>query len=169
MYFRKAGGLAALLAFTSVLFAAEGANTPQPGQLASTAVTPLRVSVGAPAPVGAVPTVTIANAEDRHDRMMKRLWITSMAAAVAGTSLDAASSWGKMESNSLLASSNGTFGAKGLGIKVGIAAAVIIPQICLRKHKELRGAFAIGNFGEAAIFSAAAIHNLNIRTASATN
>jgi hypothetical protein len=52
---------------------------------------------------------------------------------------------------------------------VGLAAAVIVPQICFRKHKELRSAFVIGNFGEAAIFSAAAIHNLNIRAASGTN
>jgi hypothetical protein len=116
----------------------------------------------------ATPTASggsIAHIEDRHDRLWDRLWIASLGAAVAGTSLDAASSWGKMERNSLLASSNGTFGGRGIAIKAGLAGAMIIPQICLRKHKEYRAAFVMGNFGEASIFSAAAAHNLSIRPA----
>ncbi len=166
MHSRTVSGAAALFMLSSVLFAAESTKVPQPGQLASTSTAPLPRSATSSSSEAVAPSTTIANIQDRHDRMMDRLWITSMAAAVAATSLDAASSWGKMESNSFLASSNGTFGAKGLGIKAGLAAMVIVPQICLRKHKELRAAFIIGNFGEASIFSAAAIHNLNIRSAS---
>ncbi len=116
-------------------------------------------------PYSAVPKTTIATDENPHDKLMNRLWIASIFAAVGGTSLDAATSWGKVEENSLLASSNGTFGAKGLGIKAGLAAAVIIPQICLRKHKELKGVFAFGNFAEAGIFAGTAVHNLQMSSA----
>jgi hypothetical protein len=128
----------------------------QPGQLAAVpnAVSPYSISV---------PKTSIAAVEDKHDRIMNRLWIASMFAAVAGTSFDAATSWGRREGNSLLASSDGNFGARGLGIKVGVAAAVIVPQICLRKRKDLKGIFAIGNFGEAAIFTGAGVHNLHVR------
>jgi hypothetical protein len=76
--------------------------------------------------------------------------------------MDAASSWGKLEGNSLLASPDGTFGAKGMSIKVGIAAGVVLPQILLRKHKNLKSKFAIANFAEAGLFGGVAIHNMGI-------
>lgn len=139
----------------------------QPGQLASAP----RIEIGSPQDAagsasGSMPKTSIAAVDEGpHDAFMNRLWITSMCALVAGTSLDAATSWGKTEGNSLLASSNGTFGAKGLGIKAGMAAAVLVPQIFLRKHKDLKGVFIMGNFGEAAIFSGAAVHNLGVQSA----
>ena len=67
----------------------------------------------------------------------------------AGTGADAATSWHKSESNGLLASSDGTFGAKGLGIKAGLAGGLLLPQILFRKHKDLRTAFTVGNFAQA--------------------
>ncbi len=103
--------------------------------------------------------------EDRHDRIVNRVWIASMLAMAAATSMDAASSWGKQEGNSFLASSNGTFGAKGLSIKAGIGLGVILPQILLRRHKDLKSKFAIGNFAEAALFGGLAIHNMGIPAA----
>jgi hypothetical protein len=151
-------GAAALFILSSVLFAADGAKVPQqPGQLAGNSISP-------PPSANSLAPITIANTEDPHDRMMDRLWIGSMAAVVAGTAADAASSWGKLESNSLLASSNGAFGAKGLALKGAFAAAIIVPEIFLRKHKELRTSFIVGNFGEASIFGGAVIHNLSIKT-----
>ena len=134
----------------------------QPGQVNTSP------EITAPKPAAASPIVqktTIANVDDPHDKFMERLWIASMVTDLGATSFDAATSWGKREGNSLLASSNGTFGGKGLAIKAGFAAAVLIPQICLRKHKELRGIFAMGNFGQAGIFTGTAIHNLQIRSA----
>jgi hypothetical protein len=113
----------------------------------------------------ALPKTSVASVEDPHDRFVNRLWIASMIAAVAGTSFDAGSSRGQVEANGLLASSDGRFGAKGLGIKAGFAAATIIPQICLRKHKALKGPFAFGNFAEAAIFTGVSVHNLQVRNA----
>lgn len=112
-----------------------------------------------------MPNVTVAKVDDSHARFANRLWITSMVAAIAGTSFDAASSWGQPERNGLLASSDGTFRAKGLSIKAAFAAAVVIPQICLRKRTELKEAFAAGNFIEAAAFTGVSIHNLQVRNA----
>ena len=140
----------------------------QPGQLATAPRIHLPNDDTPTNASGAMPKTTIANPEDPHDRFMNRLWIASMFAAVAGSTADAASSWGKREGNSLLASSNGTFGAKGASIKAGIAAAVIIPQICMRKHKDMKGVFVFGNFAEAAVFAGAAVHNLHIQSAPAT-
>jgi hypothetical protein len=106
---------------------------------------------------------SIATEESQHDRTMKHVWIASVAAMFAGTSMDAATSWGRHEGNGLLAQSNGTFGAKGVGIKVGVAAVSFVPELILRKHKELRTPFIIGNFAEAGIFTGTAMHNLTVK------
>jgi len=108
------------------------------------------------------PRISIANVEDRHERRLKYLWIASIVAMAAGTGADAATSWHKRESNGLLASSDGTFGAKGLAIKAGLAGGLAVPQILFRKHTDLRTAFTIGNFAQAGIFTGVAIHNAGI-------
>ena len=108
--------------------------------------------------------VTIANvAETPREQKMRRIWIASIAAMTAGSAADAYSSWHKQESNGLLASSNGTFGAKGVALKAGIASAVLVPQILLRKHRDWHTAFAASNFLEAGIFAGATAHNLAIK------
>jgi hypothetical protein len=81
---------------------------------------------------------------------------------LAATSADAYTSWHKQEGNSFLASSNGTFGAKAVGIKVGLTSAVLIPQLLLRRNRELRKGFIIENFVSAGLFSAVAIHNAGV-------
>ncbi len=108
------------------------------------------------------PAISIANVEDRHEQRLKCLWITSIFAMAAGTGADAATSWHKKESNPLLASSDGTFGAKGIGIKAGVAGGVLLPQILFHKNKDLRTAFTIGNLAQAGLFSGIAIHNAGI-------
>ncbi|HEY3456605.1 MAG TPA: hypothetical protein VGK64_18650 [Bryobacteraceae bacterium] len=109
------------------------------------------------------PRISIANVEeDRHERRLKYLWIASIVAMAAGTGADAATSWHKRESNGLLASSDGTFGTKGLAIKAGLAGGLLVPQILFRKHRDLRTAFTIGNFAQAGIFTGVAIHNAGI-------
>lgn len=85
-----------------------------------------------------------------------------MGALIAATALDAASSWGHREGNSLLASSDGTFGPKGLSIKIASAAAVLAPQVMLRRHAILLRPFAIANAGETAFYTAAAVHNFQL-------
>jgi hypothetical protein len=70
---------------------------------------------------------------------------------------------GKVERNPLLASSDGTFGARGIGIKFGLAGASLVPQLLLRNHKELRKVFAIANFVDAGIFAGVAAHNMGVQ------
>ena len=96
------------------------------------------------------PRLSIATVEDRREQRLKYLWIASIFAMAAGTGADAATSWHKSESNGLLASSDGSFGAKGLGIKAGLAGGLLLPQILFRKHTDLRTAFTVGNFAEPA-------------------
>ena len=137
-----------------------------PGQMASASEGPAPIFSayrGPGASASAVsPKIEIANVEDRHDSKVRHVWISSICALASATAMDAGTSWGKYETNSLLASSDGKFGAKGLSMKAGFAGAVIVPQILLRKRKDLRLKFAIANFAEAAAFSGMAIHNLGV-------
>ncbi|MBV9763759.1 MAG: hypothetical protein JOZ48_02850 [Acidobacteriaceae bacterium] len=132
---------------------------PQPGQLAPAFALPMSISSAS----SLVSNPNITDAEQRHDRIANRLWITSIAAIGVSSAVDAFTSWGARESNGLLAQGNGDFGAQSVGIKAGIAAAAIVPQILLRKHKNLRTPFTIGNFAEVGVFTAASIHNIRVR------
>lgn len=76
-----------------------------------------------------VVTNIATTAEDRRERTMNRIWVASLFAMAAASAMDAATSWGKPEGNSLLASTDGTFGAKGMSIKVGVAAGTVLPQV----------------------------------------
>jgi hypothetical protein len=129
----------------------------KPGQLA-----PASNAIVQPASYSFINRTKIDVQEQRHDRIVNRVWIGSIIAMVAATGMDAGTSIGRYESNALLASSNGTFGAKGISIKAGVAAGTIITEVLLRKHKDLRTKFAIGNFGEAALFTAVAARNMDI-------
>lgn len=120
-------------------------------------------ATSAPARITVVTGMT--SAEDRHERKANRVWVASMLALVAASGFDAGTSWGKQETNGLLASSDGTFGARGMGIKAGTAAAILIPQILFRKNKGLRAKFTIGNFAGSAVFTGVAIHNVGIPAA----
>jgi len=151
--------------FLAAVGASQAQNVAMPGQLASNSTIP-GVASAFDSTIG---TPEIANkadisiVEDKHDQRVRAVWITSILAMTAGTAADAASSWHKRESNSFLASSNGTFGAKGAGIKAGIALGVIAPQIIFRKRRDWHTAFAVGNFVEAGVFTGAAIHNLQVK------
>ena len=156
----KSAAAALLTASTGTLFAQ---NVTQPGQIAAVpeAVLSPRLAPGINSSA-ITPKTSIPSLEERHDKKVNRIWIASMLAMGAATSLDAGTSWGKREGNSLLASSDGTFGAKGLSIKAGVGAGIILPQILLRRHKDLKSKFAIGNFAEAALFGGVAVHNMGI-------
>ncbi|MBV8865229.1 MAG: hypothetical protein JO210_07490 [Acidobacteriaceae bacterium] len=149
-----------LAASTGILFAQSIAN---PGQIATAPNAVLLPSLAPGVSSSAVdPETSILTIEERHDRKVNRIWVASMLAMGAATALDSGSSWGKREGNPLLASSDGTFGAKGLSIKTGVAVSLIASEILLRHHKDLKSKFAIGNFVEAAIFGGVAIHNISI-------
>jgi hypothetical protein len=158
--FKLAGIAASLLCSASAIRAQ---NLVTPGQLAKTAIlakSSLDTGVETATPV--VPKQNIAYVETPHEKRIRLIWLTSIAAMTAGTAADAYSSWHKQESNSLLASSNGTFGAKGVTIKAGIGAAVLVPQIIFRRRHDWHTAFAISNFAEAGIFAGVTAHNLTV-------
>ena len=64
----------------------------------------------------------------------------------AAAAVDAGSSWGQMEGNRLLAGRDGRFGAKGLGIKIGINGGVTaVTVVVATKYPRLRRAMFIVN------------------------
>jgi hypothetical protein len=73
-----------------------------------------------------------------------------------------ASSWGRYESNPLLRSSDGRFGAKGVSIKLLAAGVTLVPQICLRRHQHTQRLFTVINFAQAGLYTGAAIHNMGV-------
>jgi hypothetical protein len=146
----------------------------QPGQLASPiessaldqdrGIAPIRLSPdGVSASNSLMP---VAHVEDRSDRRSSTIWKISMAAMLGATAMDAASSMGKQESNPLLRSSDGTFGARGIAIKSSLAALCIAPQLLLRSRHELRKPLTIANFIGTGLFTFAAIHNQGVRQSS---
>jgi hypothetical protein len=106
---------------------------------------------------------SIASVAGERGSRMRTVWIVSIGTMLGATAADAYSSWGKRESNSLLASANGTFGGKGVAIKAGLAGCVLTPQFLFRKHSDWHLAFAVSNFAETGIFTGAAIHNMQIK------
>lgn len=138
-----------------------GAQTPpEPGQLAAVSTTHPGLAL-TPVVTSGAPGVSMANVSDR-DGKSNKLWVGSIFALIGGSAADAATSWGKYESNPLLASSNGRFGARGLSFKMGLTGAAIVPQILLRKHQQSKTRFAVFNFVGAGAFTGIAIHNLGV-------
>jgi hypothetical protein len=156
-------GVVTMLA-CAALVNAQTAN--MPGQIASSSeapafALPANISSSNGVPISSQ-KLYIANIESKRDLTMKRLWLTSICAMLGASGMDAATSWGKYEKNSLLASSDGRFGVRGVSMKAAFAGAVILPQILLRRHKDLRMKLAIGNFAEAAVFTGISVHNMGI-------
>jgi hypothetical protein len=88
------------------------------------------------------------------------LWQASLAAAIAASALDAHSSWGKPESNPVLANRAGQFGARGLALKGLITAGAFGAQWLIVRHRpEARRAATFTNFGVAAVYGAVAVRN----------
>lgn len=105
---------------------------------------------------------TAAVPANKNSGTINKIWTISIAALLGGTTMDAASSWGKAETNPILRSANGTFGMRGLMIKGGLAGAVIAPEILMRNNEEAKKKFAIVNFIAAGVFSAVVLHNMTI-------
>jgi hypothetical protein len=148
---------------TSLASIAFGQDARQPGEPANTATPgiskPVYLSGSGELPASALRSSRIASAP--HDRGAI-IWKVSIAALLAASAFDAASSMGKVEQNPLLRSSDGTFGGKGIAVKFGLMGAAITPQILLRNRKDLRKLFTGLNFGETAMFTAIGAHNMGI-------
>jgi hypothetical protein len=88
-------------------------------------------------------------------------WKWSLVPLFASHAMDAGSSWGHVERNSLLAGPDGRFGAKAAGIKFGaVGAAVIAEYFLMKRHPKLAKMIVQANYGNAALTSGLAVHNL---------
>jgi len=94
----------------------------------------------------------------------RKRWVVSLTPLVASQSLDAASSYGMRELNPLLASSNGGFGAKAVGIKFGAAGgALVVEYLLVKKYPRSAKFFSIVNWSTAGITTGFAAHNYAIK------
>jgi hypothetical protein len=92
------------------------------------------------------------------------LWKASLAVLVAAQVLDIHSSVGYPEANRLLRSSGGTFGAKAVGIKVGLSGVVALTQyLTLRRSHRSATRYSTANLAVAGAMTGIAIRNYSIR------
>ena len=90
-------------------------------------------------------------------------WRISAGTLVAATAVDAASSWGGVELNPILAGADHRFSARGAAIKGSVAAATILIQwAILRHHPRAAKLFAIVNFGASGAYVGVAARNWRI-------
>jgi hypothetical protein len=148
-------GVLVLLMFCGMSFAEVVTDGVQPG---SPQAFPIIRSVDS------TPRIAVIRVEEPHHNTSK-LWMISVAGLIGANAFDAASSWGKYESNPLLRSSGGQFGAKGLGLKAASIGGLIVPQLLFHKRHGLERTFSVLNFSLAGMYSGLAIHNLGINTA----
>ena len=93
-----------------------------------------------------------------------RGWTISLAPVLASQALDASSSWGMRELNPVLAGSNGGFGGKAAGIKLGVTGALLgVEYLVIRKHPGSAKVFAKLNWASAVVTTSFAVHNFTIR------
>ncbi|MBI4910049.1 MAG: hypothetical protein HY820_40900 [Acidobacteria bacterium] len=91
----------------------------------------------------------------------KTWWKASLVALVTSTSIDAGSSWGRLEANPLLRNGDGRFGAQGVALKAVILGGVAGAQyLMLRKHPHQEKYAAITNFALSGVLTAAAVSNI---------
>ena len=113
--------------------------------------------------IGVRPSNGIALVRERKQTpTVKKVWIASLCALAASTAFDASSSMGKRELNPALRSPDGTFGARGIGIKAGLTAGIIIPQLFFRRQPGMYKNLAIANFVSAGVLTGIAAHNLSV-------
>lgn len=94
----------------------------------------------------------------------KRPWLTPMRAfeisLAGGIVADATSSWGCFESNPLLRSADGRFGAKGVAIKAGISGGgLLLAHLLHRKYPKLEKPLTFAFGGGSAWLHGVAIRN----------
>lgn len=108
-------------------------------------------------------SITIAHVEDAPQRHTSRVWVASCIALVAATSADMASSWGRNEANPMLRSADGTFGARGVSLKLAMAGAMIVPQYFIAKRAPgTQRLFTIANFIQAGMYTGVAVRNYGV-------
>lgn len=109
--------------------------------------------------------LTIESAARRAaDQTAMRRWKLSVVPVFASQALDVTSSYGMRELNPMLASSDGSFGAKGAGIKLGATAAMVgLEYLIARKHSRAARIFTKINWSVSIVTTGFAAHNFFIR------
>jgi hypothetical protein len=94
----------------------------------------------------------------------QKAWKVSFAALAAGTTLDAASSYGRPELNPVLAGANGQFGVKGIAIKGGITVGIlIVERYILKRHPDMERTLTMMNYSVGATYTSTAIRNWGLK------
>lgn len=94
----------------------------------------------------------------------RKIWKASLIALTTSSAVDAASSWGGLEANPMLAGRSGRFGRRAVAIKVSIAGAVALSQaLIVLRHPAAAPYAASVNLGASGLFTWAAIHNTRVR------
>ena len=106
----------------------------------------------------------VASAADRSSRW-RTVWRVSQGLLVAGNTADAASSWGKYETNPLLRTGS-RFGYGSLAIKLGMmTGGLAMQQYISRKYPERIPLFASANLAVAGVLGIVAWHNTGVPAA----
>lgn len=101
--------------------------------------------------------------ESRIQEKAQKRWMWSAIALTAASFADVNSSWGKQEANGLLRSSNGTFGAKGLAIKMSMVGGILYGQhLMVKKSPALANVMTWSNYGMAGVKVGIAARNYQI-------
>ena len=109
-------------------------------------------------------TLSAQNVE-RPEQGRKRSvwWKVSAVALAAATSVDAHSSWGRVEANPVLAGRNGRFGSQGVALKALITGGVLSAQyMMMRNHPKAEKYGTWTNFVLAGALGSAAAYNYNL-------
>jgi hypothetical protein len=130
----------------------------------------LYAEASAPFVEGRAPLAAASETPDVHVRHKRLLWLVSIPVFIAANVLDASSSWGKPEANSVLRGSAGRFDGRSVALKFGIAGGMIAGEYSLfrmlKRDPASRDAALTAstwsNFVGAGVLSGAAIHNYRL-------
>ena len=101
--------------------------------------------------------------ETKIQEKAQKRWIWSAVALSAASFADVHSSWGKRESNAMLRSADGIFGAKGLGVKLGIVSGIVLSQhLLVNRSPAFAKPLTYANFGMAGLKFGVAARNYTI-------
>jgi hypothetical protein len=115
--------------------------------------------------IPAIQPLTLESAARRAaDQTSLNRWKLSVAPVFASQALDVASSYGMQELNPMLAGSDGGFGAKGAGIKLGATAGLLgVEYLIIRKYPRSAGVLTKINWSVSIVTTGFAAHNFSIR------
>ncbi len=103
-------------------------------------------------------------AQEASQRRAYRQWKISLAPVAASQALDVASSYGMRELNPVLAGSDGRFGPRATGIKLGATAGLLgVEYLLVRKFPGSARVLSKINWSASILTTGFAIHNFSIR------